>query len=161
MNTVVFNKVTESNTKFNILSSHFVVDECFSLFSLMEESSIWTYLGVSVISYLSWIFGAAIVVFLLNLLPVIVTNSFNISLYALFVAILIPDLKRSKAITLTVIITGLLNFILQYFISNWSLIVATIIGTVIGTYIVDDKNLNIEVEKEIINKESGREDTYE
>lgn len=41
MNTVVFNKVTESNTKLNILSAHFVVDECFALFSLMDESSIW------------------------------------------------------------------------------------------------------------------------
>ena len=161
MNTVVFNKVTESNTKLNILSSHFVVDECFALFSLMEESSIWTYLGVSVIPYLSWVLGAAIGVFVLNLLPVIVTNSFNISLYALFVAILIPNLKRSKTITLTVIITAILNFILQYFISNWSLIVATIIGAIIGTYIVDDKDLNIEVEKEILNKDSGGEDIYE
>ena len=66
------------------------------------------YLGVSIIPYLSWVLGAIIGVSVLNMLPVIVTNSFNISLYALFIAILIPNLKRSKTITLMVIITGIL-----------------------------------------------------
>lgn len=161
MNTVVFNKVTESNTKLNILSAHFVVDECFALFSLMDESSIWTYLGVSIIPYLSWVLGAIIGVSVLNMLPVIVTNSFNISLYALFIAILIPNLKRSKTITLMVIITGILNYLLQFVIGNWSLIVATLIGAIIGTYIVDDKELDLEVEKEIINQGTVKEENHE
>ena len=161
MNTVVFNKVTESNTKLNILSAHFVVDECFALFSLMDESSIWTYLGVSIIPYLSWVLGAIIGVSVLNMLPVIVTNSFNISLYALFIAILIPNLKRSKTITLMVIITGILNYLLQFVIGNWSLIVATLIGAIIGTYIVDDKELEKKKKKEIINQGTVKEENHE
>ena len=74
------------------------------------------------------------------MLPVIVTNSFNISLYALFIAILIPNLKRSKTITLMVIITGILNYLLQFVIGNWSLIVATLIGAIIGIKTFTDKS---------------------
>ncbi|MDY5613932.1 AzlC family ABC transporter permease [Methanobrevibacter boviskoreani] len=143
MNTVVYNKLTENTPKLNILSAHFVVDESFAIFSLMEKSSIWIYLGVSVIPFCAWVLGAAIGVLVLNALPIIVANSFNISLYALFVAILIPNIKRSKNIAITVIITGILNYLLSFVISHWSLIVATLLGAFIGMYIVDDDEVNI------------------
>ena len=138
MNFVVYNKVEESNLPLNILSAHLVVDESFAIFSLMEESSIWIYIGLAGIAFLSWVFGAAIGVVLLDFLPVIVTNSFNIALYALFVAILVP----SSRIGIMVVITGILNYVLQFFIANWSVIAATLIGAAIGMYIVPDGDLS-------------------
>ena len=111
------------------------------MFSLMEESSIWTYIGLAGIAWLSWIFGAIIGVLILNILPVIVANSFNISLYALFVALLIPAIKESRELAILVMATAVLNVILQFFIGNWSLIVATILGAIIGIYIVDDETI--------------------
>ena len=77
----------------------------------------------------------------MDLLPVIVTNSFNISLYALFVAILTPAVKENKQIALLVLITAVLNVVLGQFLGNWSLIVATLIGAAAGMYIVDDEYL--------------------
>lgn len=139
MSTCVLNKVEGSNLPLNILSSHLTVDESFAMFSLSEDSSIWTYLGIAITSWLSWCFGAAIGVILLDILPVIVTNSFNISLYALFVAILIPSIKKSKQIALLVLLTAVINIILSQFIGNWSLIASTLIGAAAGMYIVDDE----------------------
>jgi 4-azaleucine resistance transporter AzlC len=104
MSTCVLNQVEESNLGLNIFASHVTVDESFAMFSLSEDSSIWIYLGIAVIAWLSWILGAAIGVVVLDLLPVIVTNSFNISLYALFVAILVPAIKKSRQIALLVLI---------------------------------------------------------
>ncbi|AMK15994.1 branched-chain amino acid transport protein AzlC [Methanobrevibacter olleyae] len=141
MNACVYNKVEESSLPLNILSAHLAVDESFAMFSLMEESSIWTYMGLAGIAFSSWVFGALIGVLVLNILPVIVTNSFNISLYALFVALLVPAIKNSKELAILVVITAILNVILQFFIGNWSLIVATLLGTVIGMYIVDDETI--------------------
>ena len=141
MNTVVFNKVEEAPLPLRIFSSHLAVDESFAMFSLMEESSIWTYIGLAGIAWLSWIFGAIIGVLILNILPVIVANSFNISLYALFVALLVPAVKDSKELAILVIATALINVILQFFIGNWSLIVATLLGAIIGMYIVDDETV--------------------
>ena len=75
-------------------------------------------------------------------MPVIVTNSFNIALYALFVAILVPNVKRSSRIAILVVMTGILNYVLQFFIANWSVIVATLIGAAVGMYIVPDGDLS-------------------
>ena len=138
MNVCVYNKVEKSNLLINALSSHLTTDESFALFSLMDESSIWVYVGLALTSWLSWVFGAAIGVFVLDLLPVIVTNSFNISLYALFVAILIPSMKENHKIALLVVLTGLINILLQFIIGSWSIIVSTLLGALIGVYIIDD-----------------------
>ena len=139
ISTCVLNQVEESNTPLNILAAHVTVDESFAMFSLSEDSNIWIYLGIAIIAWLSWILGAGIGVVVLDLLPVIVTNSFNISLYALFVAILIPSIKESKQIALLVLITAVLNVVLGQFLGNWSLIVSTLVGAAIGMYIVDDE----------------------
>ena len=141
MSTCVLNKIEDSNTPLNILAAHVTVDESFAMFSLSEDSSIWIYLGIAITAWLSWCLGAAIGVFTLNLLPVIVTNSFNISLYALFVAILIPAIKENRQIALLVLITAVLNIVLSQFLGNWSLIVSTLVGAGIGMYIVDDEYL--------------------
>ena len=138
MNTVIFNKVEKAPLLLRIFSSHLAVDEAFAMFMLMEESSIWTYIGLAGIAWLSWIFGAIIGVIVLNVLPIIVANSFNISLYALFVALLVPAVKESKELAILVVITAILNVVLQFFIGTWSLIIAILLGALIGMYIVDD-----------------------
>lgn len=138
MSTCVLNNVEESNLPLNILSAHLTVDESFAMFSLSKNTNVWLYLGLSMTAWLSWCFGATIGIIILDLLPVVVTNSFNISLYALFVAILIPSIKESKQIAILVLITAVLNIFLSQVIGNWSLIVSTLIGAIIGMYIVDD-----------------------
>ena len=139
MSTCVLNQTEKSNLPLNILAAHVTVDESFAMFSLSEDSSIWIYLGISIIAWLSWCLGAGIGVVVLDLLPVIVTNSFNISLYALFVAILVPAIKESRQIALLVLITAVLNVVLSSVLGNWSLIVSTLVGAAIGMYIVDDE----------------------
>ena len=141
MSTCVLNQIEDSNLPLNVLAAHTTVDESFAVFSLSEDSSIWVYLGIAVTAWLSWILGAAIGVVVLDLLPVIVTNSFNISLYALFVVILTPAIKENKQIAILVAITAVLNIILSQFLGNWSLIVSTLVGAAIGMYIVDDEYL--------------------
>jgi len=138
MSTCVLNQVEKSSLPLNILAAHVTVDESFAVFSLSEDSNIWIYLGIAIFAWLSWILGAGIGVVVLDLLPVIVTNSFNISLYALFVAILVPSIKESKQIALLVLITAVLNIVLGQFLGNWSLIVSTLVGAAVGMYIVDD-----------------------
>jgi predicted branched-subunit amino acid permease len=141
MSTCVLNQVEDSNVGLNILAAHVTVDESFAMFSLSEDSSIWVYLGIAITAWLSWCLGAGIGVVLLDMLPVIVTNSFNISLYALFVAILTPAVKENKQIALLVLITAVLNIILSQILGNWSLIVSTLLGAAVGMYIVDDEYL--------------------
>lgn len=139
MSTCVLNKVEESNLPLNIFAGHLTVDESFAMFSLSSESSIWTFLGISITAWMGWCLGASIGVVVLDLLPVIVTNSFNISLYALFVAILVPAVKENRQVAALVVITAVLNIILSQFLGNWALIVSTLVGAAVGMYIVDDE----------------------
>ena len=141
MSTCVLNKVEESNLPLNIFSGHLTVDESFAMFSLSSESSVWYFIGISFIAWMGWILGAAIGVTVLDLLPVIVTNSFNISLYALFVAILVPSIKENKQIGILVLITMIMNANLTPIMGNWALRASTLIGAGIGMYIVDDEYL--------------------
>ena len=141
MSTCVLNKVEDSNLPLNILAAHVTVDESFAMFSLSEESSIWIYLGIAITAWLSWCLGAGIGVVILDLLPVIVTNSLKISLYAWIVAILTPAIKENRQIALLVLIAAVLNVVLGQFLGNWSLIVSTLVGAGIGMYIVDDEYL--------------------
>ena len=46
MSICVLNQIYDSNTPLNILAAHVTVDESFAMFSLSEDSSIWTYLGM-------------------------------------------------------------------------------------------------------------------
>lgn len=143
MNTCVYNQVEESNTGLNILSAHLCVDESFAVFVLDKESSIWFYIGLALCAWLSWILGAVIGVYLSDIIPTIVANSFNISLYALFVAILVPTIKDNYRIGIIVAITAILNCTLQFILgSNWTLIVSTLIGALIGMYIIDDSEFD-------------------
>lgn len=145
MNTCIYNQVEESNTGLNALSSHLVVDESFAVFMLNEEDSIWFYIGIALFSWFSWILGAIIGVFISDVIPTIVANSFNISLYALFVAILVPTIKNNYRIGIVVAITAILNCVLQAILgSNWTLIVSILIGSFIGLYILDDSESECE-----------------
>ncbi len=139
MNTCIYNQIEESNTNLNVLSAHLVVDESFAVFTLNKEKSIWFYLGLALFAWFSWILGAIIGVCIYDIIPVIVANSFNISLYALFVAILVPAIKDNHRMGIVVIITAILNCILQAILgSNWTLIVSILLGSFIGLYIVED-----------------------
>ena len=141
-NICIYSKVNDSNPILNILTSHLAVDESFAIFTLLEESSIWIYMGLAGISWLAWIAGAYIGVTILSSLPEVVTYSFNISLYALFVAILITNVIKSKQLCLVVIITAILNIVLGLIIgANSSLVISLLIGAIIGMYIVDDEEL--------------------
>ena len=67
----------------------------------------------------------------------------NISLYALFVAILVPTIKDNYRIGIVVAITAVLNCVLQVILgSSWTLIVSILIGAFIGMYILDDEDLD-------------------
>lgn len=139
MSACVINKAEGSSLPLNLLASFGVTDESFAIFVLMKESSIWTYLGLITVTFSSWVAGAAIGVAISGFLPLIIANSFNIALYALFVAIIVPGIKRNKRIGLLVIMTAILNFVLQLFIdSSASLIIATILGAFIGVHLVND-----------------------
>ena len=74
-------------------------------------------------------------------LPEIVSSSLGIALYAMFIALLVPNVKGNVRLLAVVFITALINLLLRFVIdANWALIASTLIGAAIGVFIVKDED---------------------
>lgn len=143
MSTCIFKRVRVKNALLKLISALSVTDEGFALITTDDEKNcnFPFLLGIITVTYLSWIFGTVIGVVAENILPQIVADSFGIALYALFLALIVPDVKGSVRLLLTVVITAVINTVLCIFMeSSWAIIASTLGGALIGTFIVEDKS---------------------
>lgn len=141
MSTCIFRRVRTKNVLIRLFGALSVTDEGFAIITTEEKSRVNVpyMLGIITLTYSSWIAGTVIGVLASNILPEIVADSFGIALYALFIALIVPDIKKSLRLLGVVVITALINCVLSAFIeSSWAIIVSTLVGAAIGTFFVDD-----------------------
>lgn len=145
MSTCVFKRIHTKNVFQKMLGALSITDEGFALVTTEDEkhSDFPFLLGVITVTYLSWIAGTVIGVFASEILPRIVADSFGIALYALFLALIVPNVKGNFKLLLTVIITAVINSVLYTLIgSSWAVIASTVLGALLGTFIVGDSTDN-------------------
>ena len=143
MSTCNFRRVKIKNPLVKMLAALSVTDEGFALINTeKEEKCDLPYVfGIITLTYLSWIFGTVVGVVANNVLPKLVADSFGIALYALFIALVVPEIKRGVRVLATVAITAIINVLLCMFIdSSWAIIASTLVGAFIGTFIVEDND---------------------
>ena len=145
MSTCVFDRMRRNGKKtgvaMKLLCSFGVTDESFAVFTTtdVKRCDKWYFLGVYLGPYLSWILGTVIGTLLGSVLPDIVSDSLGIALYAMFIALLVPNLKGNFRLLIVVGITAVINSLLCLIIDpNWSLIASMLIGAAIGVFIVKD-----------------------
>lgn len=141
MSTVVMNKM-EGRTSLKLIAAFGVTDESFAIFSetSKEKSNISYFFGLITVTYLSWNLGTFFGAVVSDFLPEIITNSFGIALYALFISLLIPNLHGNFRLFILVIITAVTNTLLSLFIDSWwAIITSTLLCAFIGVYFVNDK----------------------
>ena len=79
------------------LLSFFITDEIFAL-SMLEENVSRTYFGLASISTAGWMLGTTLGAMLGSIVPTVISNALSIALYAMFIAIIIPGMKKDKNI---------------------------------------------------------------
>ncbi len=116
-----------------------VTDETFSVASTMPEKLNLNFmLGLELISYSGWVSGTMAGFLIGSSLPASIQASMGITLYAMFVAILIPQFKQSVRVIILTIGSGVIHTILvalKIFPSGWNLIIAMVIMALIGAII--------------------------
>jgi len=116
-----------------------VTDEVFSVASFAEGKLSELYLfGLEISSYLSWVAGTAVGFSMGSLLPETLQVAMGIGLFALFVSILLPELKKtSKAVVLAALSGGVNSILNLIFIlpQGWSLVITIILVSLIGVVI--------------------------
>lgn len=152
-------KIKNKKSKLRPLIAFGVTDEVFSLLSFTQEDlGDEMLLGVEFFAYSSWVLGTIMGYILGNFMPELLQISMGIGLYAMFVAIIVPELKKSNVAVVLFLLSGLLNTLLNYFTSmpqGWCIIIAILVSSVIGVLLFDEKamaykmkELNCEVDHE-------------
>ena len=122
------------------LLSFGITDETFSVASMKEEKLNDKFIfGLNLISYLAWVLGTVVGHLLGASLPEVIQSSMGIALYAMFIGLLVPNLKDSKPglfTTLIAIIFSSIFYLLSDIINiseGWEIVLVTIIASLIAT----------------------------
>lgn len=139
LSTCVMHRMEPTPMSLRLLAAFGVTDESFAVFTTGGKSrSILFFLGISLSIYLSWNLGSLLGALAMDLLPPVLTASLGISLYAMFVSLLMPELPGNGRLALLVLLTALCSTLLsQVMASSWALIVSTLLCAWIGTFFVE------------------------
>ncbi|UNT96105.1 AzlC family ABC transporter permease [Allobaculum mucilyticum] len=144
MSTVVMEKLRSLPLFRRIGLSFFITDETFAVFSLEDEErpSGWYFFGLGLCSWLSWNVGTLLGVIGSAFLPEAISASLAISLSAMFIALVVPRMKKSVRICLLVALTALLSWLFRLFLdSSLSTICSILLASWLGTYFIPKEDL--------------------
>lgn len=96
------------------LLAFMVTDEIFAVGITEEKLTRSFWLGLSTLPWIGWSLGTFLGAFLGNVLPASVMSALGLALYGMFVAIVVPEMKKEKAVIIAVIIAALLSTAFTY-----------------------------------------------
>lgn len=140
MSTCVMQRLGKAPLYQRLISAFGVTDESFAVFTSIEsEKCTIPYLfGLITVTYSSWNVGTLLGALGADLLPDVLTASFGVALYAMFIVIVTPSATSKPSLGLLVILTAVANWILGLVIdSSWAMIIATLLGALVGVFFVD------------------------
>lgn len=129
-------KITQNMRKFSPIFAFGLTDEIFSVVSIKEKELTNSYMIVlELMAYIALAIGTYLGFSLGNVLPMQIRASMGIALYALFVSIIAPEIKKSKKVGLIFLCAGLINFFAVNILNiqqGWSIIISIILASFIG-----------------------------
>lgn len=117
-----------------------LTDETFAVSALnpekaKERKGILFYAGLILTAYISWIGGSLLGGLLGEVIPDKLSQSMGIALYAMFIGLLIPSVKKEWRIALVAILAMLINGLMSLFMSEgWAIVCGTVIGGLGGVF---------------------------
>ncbi|WP_156288995.1 AzlC family ABC transporter permease [Oceanobacillus salinisoli] len=119
-----------------------LTDETFAVSALhseeaRKENGAFYYIGIIIVAYLSWVLGSLLGGILGEIIPERLSQSMGIALYAMFIGLLVPSVKKNLRIGLIAIIAMLINAIcVQLGLSTgWAIVIGTVLGGMSGIYL--------------------------
>ena len=121
-----------------------VTDETFSVAMTGKGSLPAVYvISVSFFSYISWAGGTASGYLLGSFIPDALGDSLGMGLYVLFMALLVPEIKKHLKVLWIALSSGLLNVILasvSQIGQSWSMVLGVIISSLFFTFLTPQKS---------------------
>ncbi|MCL7748177.1 AzlC family ABC transporter permease [Halalkalibacter alkaliphilus] len=131
MSASVRERIDDDHPIIKALYSFGITDEVFAV-TTTQEGHVKTgfIIGVSTVAYISWVINSGIGYFVGTILPPTLQQSMGIALYAMFIALLMPSIKKHRKVVFLAVSAALFNSIFSLFLpSGWSIIIATLLSS--------------------------------
>ncbi|GAA0595924.1 AzlC family ABC transporter permease [Virgibacillus siamensis] len=139
------NRLRDIGLKWKLPLSLGLTDETFAVSSLhpkearMEKGPLF-YTALILTAYFSWIFGSFLGGVLGEVIPRQLSQSMGIALYAMFIGLLVPSVKKELRIGLIAVIAMLINAICSQFMSSgWAIVFGTVLGGFSGVFLLKEE----------------------
>lgn len=151
MSTAISEKAEKDHPIIRATYAFGMTDEVFAVTSTKEGKLSSLYIGgVAFIAYASWVINSGIGYVIGASLPTIIQQSMTIALYALFIALLVPSLKKYRKVVSLACIAAVLNAILTFIIpSGWAIIISTLASATFVEFIYSKKENFYQPTKEL------------
>ena len=131
-----------------LLISFGITDEIFAVASLERKRITTSYMfGLITLPFVGWTGGTFIGAVASGFLPSIVQDSLGIAIYGMFIALIIPPSRKSKAITFVVILSIIFSCCLYYIpllnkiSQGFAIIISSLLAAILGAYFFPIKNM--------------------
>lgn len=124
-------------------------DEIFGVAMSKNENLNFKYMiGLILGSYWGWVLGTALGACISTLLPASISSALGIALYAMFIAIIVPPMRRNRPVTIIVAVAIIISALFRYtpflnkLSSGFVIIIAGVISAAIGAFffpVTEDK----------------------
>lgn len=107
-----------------------------------EKHGAYFYFGIIITAYLSWVFGSLLGGILGEVIPSKLSQSMGIALYAMFIGLLIPSVKKNLKAGLIAIVAMLIHFICAEWgmSTGWAIVAGTIVGGICGIFLIEEES---------------------
>lgn len=118
-----------------------VTDEIFVLGMQKPELSGWFFTGLVTGPYLGWGLGTLCGGLAGTILPASLASALGIALYAMFIAIVVPEVRRERSALLVVLCAVGLSCLFRYLpglnavSSGWALIICAVVASLLGAWL--------------------------
>lgn len=122
-----------------------ITDETFSVASLYKGRLNAAFMfGLILMAYGSWVICSGAGFAVGASLPAILQNSMSIALYALFIGLIVPSLKKHRKIVYLFVFAAFFNTIGVFFLSTgWSIVTSTLLSSVFVEMLFKGKRVTI------------------
>lgn len=126
-------KVEEDSPFKKALYAFGVTDETFSVASVKEGTVSTAYMfGLVFISFASWVVNSGIGHLIGSSLPDTLQESMSVALYAMFIGLLVPSMKKHRKVIVLASLAAFINVLLSQVIESagWAIVSSTLLAAV-------------------------------
>lgn len=146
MSMSLMNRLKSIPVRWKAFLSFGITDETFSVASadkdIAENTSHFFVLGLFAGSYFSWVLGTLVGGLLFMAIPKGISESMSIALYSMFIALLVPAVRKQWRFGIIAAASGLFNFVLSRWLTGgWGIVFSTIIGGSLGIFLMVEEKV--------------------